>query len=171
MQQKKHQPIVISAVLTTLILSLIGGGLLFSNGVLPLNRANAADAVNQITPAAPIVVTVQPVIVPDAEWVSMSPSAQESNANDLSATVPTTDTVAATSETDARADSEIVAVYQAQLDEAYKALEEAYVQIDLLQSAQSQTATTAYHDDDDEHEGSHNERNEERRGKQERDDD
>lgn len=52
------------------------------------------------------------------------------------------------------ADDASVAVYQAQIEEAYRALEEAYVQIETLQAAQAQPQGQGrvYDHDDDEHE-------------------
>lgn len=39
---------------------------------------------------------------------------------------------------------EVVAAYQAQLEEAYKALQDAYTQIDVLQNAQPQMAVATF---------------------------
>jgi hypothetical protein len=49
-------------------------------------------------------------------------------------------------------DSANVAAYRSQLEAAYAALNEAYAQIETMQSAQ-QAAPVAAWDDDDEHEG------------------
>ena len=149
MQHNNQRSIVISALLTTLILSIIGGGLLFSNGVFSLDRASASENVSQNEQIeAPIVVTVQPVLVP-----AMQQAAAPASLPDFApaAAVRADTGVAMTSPS--TGDPAVIAAYQTQLEEAYQALQEAYTQIDVLQSAQAQLAqATSYDDDDDSHE-------------------
>ena len=51
------------------------------------------------------------------------------------------------------ANDQIIAAYQAQLEQAYQALNEAYAQIDTLQAAQAQAPTPSFfgEDEHDEH--------------------
>lgn len=150
MQNKNRPAIVISALLTTLVMTLIAGGLFAYNGLLPLPGVNAQGEANpMLQPEAPIVVTVQPVLVPAQEQAAQEAPAAAATVNNEAITMQSPDAVAGQSAINA----EVVAAYQAQLDEAYKALQEAYTQIDALQTAQAQSASAPTYagDDDDEH--------------------
>ncbi len=52
-------------------------------------------------------------------------------------------------------DSEVVAAYQAQLQDAYQALNEAYAQIDSLQAAQQPAPAHSFHEREDDEAGEH----------------
>ena len=152
MQNKNRSAIVISALLTTLIMTLTAGGLLAYNGLLPLPGVNAqSDASQMLQKEAPIVVTVQPVLVPEMEQAA---PAVPFEAASVAVTTDNADAMATQSTgvvmAQSAADAEVIAAYQSQLEEAYRALQEAYVQIDALQTAQAQPASApAYSDDDD----------------------
>ena len=157
MQNKNRSAIVISALLTTLIMTLTAGGLLAYNGLLPLPGVNAqGNASQMLQKEAPIVVTVQPVLVPEMEQAAQEAPVEAASVeiapvaaatvNSEAMAIQVADAVMAQS----AADAEVIAAYQSQLEEAYRALQEAYVQIDALQTAQAQSASApAYSDDDD----------------------
>ncbi|MBX3052038.1 MAG: hypothetical protein KF753_11220 [Caldilineaceae bacterium] len=112
MHKRNRSTVVISALLTTIITSLIGGAFLLSGGTFFNNSVDAAGRLTGQAPEqAPIVVTVQPVAAPEltAEMISTAPVAQG-------------------------ADPAVIAAYQTRLDESYQALEEAYRQIETLQA-------------------------------------
>lgn len=126
-QQHKRRAVIISGTLTALVMTLVGG-LVFANGWLKgPTGGTEVDNAGRFAGEAPIVVTVQPL-------------------------APALDTAAIDSEAanvDVPTDG-IIAAYQSQLQEANQALQEAYDQIDLLQSAQNQqTITRRYQSDDD----------------------
>lgn len=140
-QQLNRRGIVISALLTAAVLTLLVGGLVLANG-WPGNGSqatqDAADLAAQEQP--PIVVTVQPVLGPEGQQaMSLAPVAGTSDA-------------VAPVQAQTATDADIIALYQARLDEAYQALEEAYAQIDALQAAQNQAVSRPSRGDDDEHE-------------------
>ena len=167
MQQKNRYSVVLSALITTLVMVSTAGGLLAYNGLLPLPDVRAQSATLQAVPEeAPIVVTVQPVLVPAQEQAMQVEPIQA--APEQVASVQTAPVQAATV-----ADSAALATYQAQLDEAYAALQEAYTQIDVLQTAQAQPAAVAYHDDDDGYEEAEEDDDDDdhESGEQEHDDD
>lgn len=164
MQQKNRSAIVISALLTTMVMTLIAGGLLIYSGMLPLTGANAQGSADQQSQTeAPIVVTVQPVLVPALEQ-AQAPVLEMAQA----APVPAQslgmgpEEVAAQIEAaiaaQSAADAETITAYQTQLEQTYQALQEAYTQIATLQTAQQTqiaSAGTRYdgdenreHDDD-----------------------
>lgn len=166
MQQHHRSSVVISALLTTLVMTLVAGGLLAYNGMLPLPGVSAQENLSQTSQQeAPIVVTVQPVLAPVMEQAA----APASLPNFAPAAAARTDTGAAVASQNA-GDPAVIAAYQAQLEEAYKALQEAYNQIDVLQNAQPQMAVATFHDDDDEHE-EHGEGSEHEGGEREDHDD
>lgn len=148
MQKQQRSSIVISALITTLVMVLTAGGLLAYNGLLALPGVAAQGSTSQIQASeapveAPIAVTVQPLLQP----------AQEQTAGN-EASLPQ---VAAAPE----ADADALAAYQSRLDEAYLALEEAYAQIERLQSAQTQAGSMAYAEEYEEDEYEEDEYNEE----------
>ena len=111
--RSNRKAIVLSAVLTALILTIAGTAALAS-GWLP-GRGQVQAPAGETGDQPPVGVTVQPLAGPIAQ-----------PAVDI-------DSMAA-----AQPDPEVIAAYQAQLDQAYQALREAYTQIDALQAAQSQ---------------------------------
>ena len=120
--QVHHKAIIISALLTAFLLATAAGGLFL------VNRYTATP-VDAAAPAqSPVVVTAQPVDI-----------AQMANAGMQSATV------------DSAGSDALVAAYQAQLQDAYNALQEAYGQIDQLQAAQSQPRFSEEREHDDDH--------------------
>lgn len=152
MQQKQRSSIVISALLTTLVMVLTAGGLLAYNGLLPLPNVSAQSATVQTVPEeAPIVVTVQPVLVPAQQQAVQTTPVQA--VADQAASVWSAPAQAA--QAAPAANDAALAAYEAQLKEAYAALQEAYTQIDVLQTAQAQPAAIAVHREDDDHESSH----------------
>lgn len=102
----------------------------------------------------PIVVTVEPVYMPGQQQAASDGQQRIAPASAPIQSAPTTD--------------QVVAAYQAQLEQAYAALQDAYTQIDTLQAAPSVSGNTniSYqgdydddhdddHDDDDDHDGDH----------------
>lgn len=145
MKQQNRSAIVISALLTTLIMTLIGGGLLVYSGVVPLDRVLAQGQQAQPTQDdAPIVVTVQPAL----EMQQAAPVIP-AEANTLGAEPVVTQAAEAVSAPQIT-DPEILIAYQTQLEEAYKALEEAYAQIETLQAAQSQPPSRPHYEEENE---------------------
>ena len=115
-----------------------------------LRSALAPQAVSASTgKQPPIVVTVEPIYMPGQQQAAASGGQQWSAPAQAQAqaAAPATDQVAA--------------AYQAQLEQAYAALQDAYTQIDTLQTAPSAATATniSYsgddHDDHDEHESEH----------------
>ncbi len=132
-----HQPnrkaILISAFFTALILTVAAGGFALSGGW------NVGDAsAESDSSESPV---LQSLPAPQAE----PQQAQTEGVQPIAEVLP--------APTDAD-----VAAYQAQLEAAYAALNEAYTQIETLQSAQTQDTATSrswdHDDDDDEHERS-----------------
>ena len=134
--QVHRKALVISAVLTAFLLASAAGGLFLVNRF----TATPADAAGA---AQPIAAPVQPAGISQPVDSSLQQVAVDTASNDA-----------------------VVAAYEAQLQEAYTALQEAYAQIDLLQASQSQPVLRGErdHDDDDderflsfgEHEGHDN---------------
>lgn len=135
-KQVNRKAIVISAALTALLLTGAGSAALASNWL------NSGSPEAQIAPQPaveqpPIFVTVEPVF--------------DNNAGQAMAAAPQmVEAVAPVASSD-----QVAAAYEAQLDQAYQALQEAYAQIDALQSAQAQMAAQPRYEDDDEDEHEH----------------
>ena len=166
MQQHHRSSVVISALLTTLVMVLVAGGLLAYNGMLPLSGVSAQGKASQTTSQeAPIVVTVQPVLAPAMQQAAPAAAPSFAAASTGSASAGASMTAQSSG------NDEVVAAYQAQLEEAYKALQDAYTQIDVLQNAQPQMAVATFHDDDNEHEGGESAGGERENGEGEHDDD
>ena len=131
-KQVDRRAIIISAVLTALLLTGAGSVVLASHG-LAGNDPAAQTAPQSAVNGAPFVVTVEPLF---------SGTAGQAVA-DASGVVGV----------DQAANDQVAAAYQAQLNQAYQALQEAYAQIDALQSAQTQAAPQARFES--EHENEH----------------
>ena len=127
-KQANRKAIVISAALTVLLLTFVGGG------VLMVSRIFA-----------------QPI---DSQ--SSTPAAGQSNiSRDVVVAAPASASAASTSAADTAtiaADAQIIAAYQAQLEQAYNDLNDAYVQIQALQAAQAQPSGPSFFGEN-EHEG------------------
>ena len=112
-KQANRKAILISAALTVMLLTFVGGTALAAKRIFAQpQQTPAADIAQQAIPAAPAQETVL------------------QTANDP-----------------------IIAAYQAQLEQAYQALNEAYAQIDTLQATQAQAPAPSFFGDDehDEH--------------------
>ena len=101
------------------------------------------------------VVTVEPIFLPGQQQAALS-GAQASPQRSGQAPAPAPAVVSAP----APAADQVAAAYQAQLEEAYAALQDAYTQIETLQSAPATTVSYGGgyeedHDDHDEHDGDH----------------
>jgi hypothetical protein len=136
-KQVDRRAIIISAVLTALLLTGAGSAALASNWLA------GSDPAAQVAPqgdveSAPIVVTVEPLFG-DTTSRALAAAPQ----------------VAAVDQ--AAANEQVVTAYETQLNQAYQALQEAYAQIETLQSNQTQTANQAGYADehDDEHDDEH----------------
>lgn len=153
MQAQKRSSIVTSALLTTVATSLVGGALLIYSGILPLSGANAAGTINgQVMEEAPIVVTLQPVLLPATQ--EAAPAGEMAQALTLPSQIA--DASSGPDIASAR-DTAVIAEYQTQLAESYQALEEAYRQIDTLQTAQEQSLTVGHYDENkDDHDKKEN---------------
>lgn len=116
-KQANRKAIVVSAVLTLLTLTLVGGGALVVNRVL-----------------------AQP----------LQPQLPTSNARLPSSQAVTFDSQNGATGAPAllSADAQTVAAYQAQLEQAYSELNDAYAQIRALQAAQTQLPSPRFFDDD-----------------------
>ena len=119
-KQANRKAIAISAVLTMLLLTLVGGGVLMVSRIFaqPINSQSS-------TPAA-------------------GPS---SISRDVAVVAPANASAASTSAADAAtiaADAQIIAAYQAQLEQAYNDLNDAYAQIQALQAAQAQPSGPSF---------------------------
>lgn len=133
-KQVDRRAIIISAVLTALLLTGAGSAVLASNwlaGSDPATQAAPHSAVEN----APIVVTVEPLFS-DTASQAMTAAPQVAGI-------------------DQTASDPVVAAYEAQLNQAYQALQEAYTQIETLQSAQVQPAPQAGYDEEHEHDDDH----------------
>ncbi len=137
-KQVDRRAIIISAVLTLLLLTGAGSVALASNW-LAGNDPAAQDTPQGGAESAPIIVTVEPLF-------------SDTASRDLAAAPQ----VAAVDQ--AAANEQVVAAYETQLNQAYQALQEAYVQIETLQSNQTQRAHQAGYDD--EHSGKHEDEHE-----------
>lgn len=155
-----RRAIVISAGLTLLLLT---GVAVFALDWQETTAQDSATAPGALVAGAeatlpPIVVTVEPYVV---------------GAGSVADAQPTPGVAQLAPDQQALTDDALVAAYQAQLSEAYRALQEAYAQIETLQAAQAQMPeTAAYRHDDDEHEheaAEHEEHHE--RAKKDHDDD
>ncbi|HSN77694.1 MAG TPA: hypothetical protein VL334_21680 [Anaerolineae bacterium] len=135
-KQVDRRAIIISAVLTVLLLTGAGSAALASNWLAGSDPA-AQGAPQGAVESGPIVVTVEPLFS-DTTSRAMAAAPQ----------------VAAVDQ--ATANEQVVTAYETQLNQAYQALQEAYAQIETLQSNQTQIANQAGYDDrhDDEHEHS-----------------
>ena len=134
MNKSPHRKaIVISALLTAFLLVTALGGLFLINRF----TAAPADAAGVSQPA--VVMTVQPA---EAAPLLVNPPMQQAAADPASNDV-------------------VIAAYQAQLTDAYTALQDAYQQIDLLQAGQSQAAGDFEDDHDQSHDHDHDKDHEE----------
>jgi hypothetical protein len=120
--QINRKAILLSAFFTALLLTLAGGGFLLSKNWTADVAAVEVNTVNAAARTAQDAPTIEFVPAPVIEQQATQP------------------------------DSANVAAYRSQLEAAYAALNEAYAQIETMQSAQ-QAAPVAAWDDDDEHEG------------------
>lgn len=130
-KQVDRRAIIISAVLTVLLLAGAGSVALASNwrtGSDTTAQAASQSAVEN----APFVVTVEPLFS-DTTSQTRSAAPEVVGVGQF-------------------ANDQIAAAYEAQLEQAYQALQEAYAQIDTLQSAQAQMAAQADYDEEHEHE-------------------
>ncbi|MBK6432283.1 hypothetical protein [Candidatus Amarolinea dominans] len=116
--QTNRKAIIISALLTAFVLTLVTGGILLSDRL----AASAAAPVQALPVAAAVTPAADPAVQP-----------ADSNAT--------------------------IAAYEAQLQEAYQALQDAYAQINALQAGQNQPISgfgSGYeHEHESEHEGEH----------------
>lgn len=135
-KQVDRRAIIISAVLTALLLTGAGSVALASNW-LAGNDTAAQDTPQGGGESAPIIVTVEPLF---------SETASQSLAGAPEVTG-----------VDQAGSNQVVAAYEAQLNQAYQALQEAYAQIETLQLNQTQIANQAGYDDEhgEEHENEH----------------
>lgn len=133
-KQVDRRAIIISAVLTALLLTGAGSAVLASNWLTGSNPA-AQAAPQGAVEIAPFVVTVEP-LVSDTTSRAMAAAPEVTGV-------------------DQAANDQVAAAYEAQLDQAYQALQEAYAQIDALQSAQAQMAPQARFEEEHEHENEH----------------
>lgn len=136
--QVDRRAIIISAMLTVLLLTGAGSAVLASSWLAGSDPA-AQVAPQSAVDSAPIVVTVEPLFS-DTASRAMAAAPQ----------------VAAVDQ--AAPSEQVVLAYEAQLDQAYQALQEAYAQIETLQSNQTQMANQAGYDD--EHDGEHDDEHE-----------
>jgi hypothetical protein len=136
-KQVDRRAIIISAVLTVLLLSGAVSVALASNWLAGSDPA-AQVALQSADDSAPIIVTVEPLF---SETISRTVAAAPQGAGIDQAV----------------ASEQVVVAYEAQLNQAYQALQEAYAQIETLQSTQTQIASRAGYDDEhgDEHEDEH----------------
>ncbi len=134
-KQVDRRAIIISAVLTALLLAGAGSVALASNWLA------GSDSAAQVAPpaageSAPIIVTVEPLF--------------SDTASQVLAAAPQVAGVDRAAENE-----QVVAAYETQLNQAYQALQEAYTQIETLQSNQTQMATQAGYEDEHEDEHEH----------------
>lgn len=129
-KQVDRRAIVVSAVLTLLLLTGAGSVALASNWLTGSDSATKTAPQNAAQ-SAPFVITLEP-LVSDATSPAMA-AAPELAVVDQTAGDP------------------VVAAYEAQLNQAYQALQEAYTQIETLQSTQAQMAPRADHDGEHEY--------------------
>ena len=128
-KQANRKAIVISAALTMLLLTFVGGGVLMVSRIFaqPINSQSSTPAVE--------------------------PS---SVSRDVAVAAPANAAAASTSAADAptvAADAQTIAAYQAQLEQAYSDLNDAYAQIQALQVAQAQSpAPSFFGENEQEHE-------------------
>ena len=116
-KQANRKAILISAVLTVMLLTFVGGTAFAAKQIFAQpQQAPAADIAQQTIPAAP---------------------AQETGLQTANAAPADT------------SNDQIIAAYQAQLEQAYQALDEAYAQIDTLQAAQAQAPAPSFFGDDE----------------------
>ena len=116
-KQANRKAILISAVLTVMLLTFVGGTAFAAKQIFAQpQQAPAADIAQQTIPAAP---------------------AQETGLQTANAAPADT------------SNDPIIAAYQAQLEQAYQALDEAYAQIDTLQAAQAQAPTQSFFGEDE----------------------
>ena len=128
-KQANRKAIVISAALTMLLLTFVGGGVLMVSRIFaqPIDSQSSTPAVEPSSVSQDVAV---------AAPVSAAP----------------TSTSAADAATIA-ADAQIIAAYQAQLEQAYNDLNDAYAQIQALQAAQAQSpAPSFFGENEHEHE-------------------
>ena len=116
-KQANRKAILISAVLTVMLLTFVGGTAFAAKQIFAQpQQVPAADIAQQTIPAAP---------------------AQETGLQTANAAPADT------------SNDQIIAAYQAQLEQAYQALNEAYAQIDTLQAAQAQAHTQSFFGEDE----------------------
>lgn len=152
-KQLDKKVLVLSAALTTLVLAAVTAGLMVLNP--PSQRAQADVVPASADSQPPLVVTVEPILI-SPQVSSQGATATQAPASSASPAPQATDQDA------------LIQAYQARLEEAYRALQEAYAQIEALQAAQAQSgsANAFYYDDDydeeheEHHEGYHEEHEE-----------
>ena len=130
-KQVDRRAIIISAVLTVLLLTGAGSAALASNWLAGSDPA-AQTAPQSAVESAPFVVTVEPLFS-DTTSRAMAAAPEVAGVGQA-------------------ANDQVAAAYEAQLNQAYQALQEAYAQIDTLQSAQAQTAPQVGFEEEHEHE-------------------
>lgn len=133
-KQVDRKAIIISAVLTALLLTGAGSAVLASSwltGSDPAAQATPQSAIGN----TPFVVTVEPLF---SDTTSQTMAAAPGVAG-----------------VDQAARDQVVSAYEAQLNQAYQALQEAYAQIDALQAAQAQSAPQVDFEEEHEHEHEH----------------
>jgi hypothetical protein len=133
-KQIDRRAIIISAVLTALLLTGAGSVALASNWLAGSDPA-AQVAPQSAVESTPFVVTVEPLF---SDIASQAMAAAPEVAG-----------------VDQAGNDQVVAAYETQLNQAYQALQEAYAQIETLQSNQTQMATQAGYDDEHEDEHEH----------------
>jgi hypothetical protein len=154
--QPNRTAIVISALLTALILTVAGVGVSAYNGWLPINGNQSKITADTPLQEAPIVVTVQPVLQPELQQAAPAVPAEASTGQNFDA------------QAQGQANSEVINAYQTQLEQAYQALQEAYNQIDALQSAQNQNVSSSFNGEYEDDEGEYREGGDDDRGHEER---
>lgn len=149
-QKTNSRAVVVSALLTALVLLGIGGAVWAGPGFALVGKGDQtqAETVLNVAPEPPILVTVEPFMVP---------APQQVETKSFAASQPPAQAAPPRAQASAPAASnnngnDVAAAYQAQLEEAYAALQEAYTQIDVLQTAQAAPAAPA--GGGGEHEGS-----------------
>ena len=128
-KQANRKAIVISAALTVLLLTFVGGGVLMVSRIFaqPIDSQSSTPAAGQANVSRDV------VIAAPASAAAGSTSAADA------------ETIAA--------DAQIIAADQAQLEQAYNDLNDAYVQIQALQAAQAQpSAPSFFGENEHEHE-------------------
>lgn len=134
-KQLDKKVLALSAALTTLVLAAVTAGLLVLNPPSQRTQADAVPASADSQP--PLVVTVEPILI--------SPQTGSQGAAAIQPPASPANLAPQAADQDA-----LIQAYRARLEEAYRALQEAYAQIEALQAAQAQSgsANAFYYDDD-----------------------